>query len=87
MVFKVLDFLNKEGNFSTKTISRELNIPEIIVEDIKENLIKMECIKKIECNKSLCEKCSCGCNSAKLNDKIDWEITDKGKKILNKSRG
>ncbi|RDY23773.1 hypothetical protein CHF27_006530 [Romboutsia maritimum] len=87
MLIKVLDCLNKKGNFSARIISKELNIPELIVEDLKDKLIKMECIRKVNCDQSLCEKCTCGCSSTKLNDKVDWEITDKGYKILNKNRG
>lgn len=85
MLYKVLEFLHKEGNFSTKAISKELSIPELIIDDLKSRLISMGYIKKITCDRTMCEKCTCGCSTKKLNDKIDWEITEKGIKLLNKS--
>ncbi|NEU06376.1 FeoC-like transcriptional regulator [Clostridium senegalense] len=84
MLYKVLNFLHKEGNFSTKAISKSLKLPEPIIDDLKEKLINMGYIKKVICDVSMCEKCSCGCNSKKLNDKADWEITEKGINLLKK---
>lgn len=84
MLNKVLEFINKEGNFSSRVIARELNIQESMVDDLKNKLINMGYISKVSCDMSACEKCSCGCSSKKLNDKVDWEITKKGYNLLNK---
>ncbi|MGG7179333.1 FeoC-like transcriptional regulator [Clostridium paraputrificum] len=84
MLINILDCLNKEGNFSTNFISNELNIPSSLVEDLKNRLINMGYISKVSCDTTMCEGCSCGCNSIKLNDKTDWNITEKGHEVLKK---
>lgn len=84
MLNKVLELINKEGNFSSRFIARELNLQEAVVDDLKDKLINMGYITKISCDMSACEKCSCGCSSNKLNDKIDYEITKKGYDLLTK---
>lgn len=84
MLNKVLEVINKEGNFSSRFIARELNLQEAVVDDLKNKLINMGYIIKISCDMSACEKCSCGCSSSKLNDKVDYEITKKGYNLLTK---
>ncbi|MBD7912966.1 MULTISPECIES: FeoC-like transcriptional regulator [Clostridium] len=84
MLNKVLEFINREGNFSSRVIAREFNLQESMVDDFKNKLINMGYIAKISCDMSACEKCSCGCSTKKLNDKVDWEITKKGYELLNK---
>lgn len=84
MLYKILKYLNEEGNFSTRSISKSLNIPEPMIDDLKEKLVGMGYIKKFSCDTSMCASCSCGCASKKLNDKTDWEITEKGTNLLKK---
>ncbi|MDS0526615.1 FeoC-like transcriptional regulator [Clostridium sp. SHJSY1] len=86
MLNKVLEIINKESNFSSRFIARQLNLQETMVDDLKNKLISMGYIAKISCDMSACEKCSCGCSSKKLNDKVDYEITKKGYNLLNKIR-
>ena len=54
---------------------------------MKNKLISSGYIEKDSCDTSMCEKCSCGCNTKMLNDKIEWKITEKGHKVLKKMEG
>lgn len=84
MLINVLRCLYENGNFSTSFISKKLNIPEAMVDDVKNKLISMGYITKVSCDTTMCEKCSCGCGTIKLNEKTDWDITKKGHEILSK---
>lgn len=87
MLNKVLEFISRSGEFSTKSIANKLNIPESVVEDLKARLEMMGYIQKIgdECTSKSCEKCSCGCGKViKLDRTVKWQITDKGKNLINK---
>ena len=84
MLLRILSLLHEKGNFSTNFISKELGLPTALVEDIKNKLISSGYIRQASCDTSMCEKCSCGCSTKMLNDKIEWEITDKGYKVLKK---
>lgn len=88
MLNNVLTFIAKEGDFSTSSIAKKLKISETMVEDIKEQLKRMGYIEKIECDTEICEKCSCGCGKIrKLNKTTNWNITEKGKKIIDVAGG
>ena len=84
MIKEILNDLKKNGDFSSKAISRNLNIPKEIVDDMKDKLIKMGYLEKKECNESMCKGCSCGCSNRELNKSLEWIITEKGEKIINR---
>lgn len=90
MLNKVFKFINKNGSFSTKLIADNLDISESIVEDLKNRLQMMGYIKKVEegCSSEACAKCSCGCaKTKKLDRTVKWEITPKGKSLIDKIGG
>ncbi|WP_288478119.1 FeoC-like transcriptional regulator [uncultured Clostridium sp.] len=86
MIKKILNELKKNGDFSSKTISRNLDIPKEMVDDMKDRLIKMGYLEKKECNENMCKGCSCGCSSRELNKSSEWIITEKGEKIINRGK-
>lgn len=87
MLNKVLEFISKSGDFSTKSIANKLNIPETVAEDLKNRLEMMGYIQRIEdeCSSESCKKCSCGCGKLiKLDRTVKWQITNKGENLMNK---
>lgn len=91
MLNKVIEFISEKGDFSTISISRNLGISEPMVEEMKDRLISMGCIEKVEdngCSKEACSKCSCGCEKTiKLDRMVNWKITEKGNKLISKLGG
>ncbi|SHE33599.1 hypothetical protein [Clostridium fallax] len=86
MIIRILNFINNGGEFSSKAISKELGISEIMAEQLREQLIKQEYIKREEgCKPEMCSKCNCGCSNKALNDIIKWELTEKSKNALKKN--
>ena len=87
MLLRILSLIQEKGNFSTNFISKELGLPAALVDDMKNKLISSGYIEKDSCDTSMCEKCSCGCNTKMLNDKIEWKITEMGHKVWKKMEG
>lgn len=85
MLAKVLKIYFEYGNFSSRFVADKLGISEIIVDEYKKQLIRMGYLKKQdECSLEACKTCSCGCVGKKLNPIVNWNITDKGYKIIEK---
>lgn len=88
MLNKLLKFISESGDFSTISIAKKLNISEPMVEDMKDRLVKMGYVEKVQCSTEACEKCSCGCGrSRRINRTFNWKISQKGEKLLDKIGG
>ena len=90
MLTEVLSVYFNDGIFSSRYVSEKLGITKEIAEEYKMQLIRMGYIQKQEeCTMESCKSCSCGCSGKKLNGVINWDITEKGYKVINniKKRG
>ncbi|OPF52605.1 hypothetical protein BH721_04935 [Clostridium baratii] len=83
MIKDIIRYIYENNDFSSKGIAEGLDVSEQIIEQYKEKLILNGYIKKDDgCTSTKCEKCSCGCSQKSLNPVVQWEITDKGFKLI-----
>jgi hypothetical protein len=87
MLIKILKSLAKGGRYSNKLMATELGADESLVEQMINNLIRMEYIEKEKINScgDSCGACSskgsCGSNTHSIEINI-WKVTEKGKKAI-----
>lgn len=83
MLMKLLKIIADKGFYSKSGIAKELNIPEILLDDMVEQLLRMGYIEKVQNNTCSggcagCHKTSCSSNQ---NSNVKFiKITEKGLK-------
>jgi len=74
-----------KGSWSFQSISQELNVPMFYVKNIVKNLVEKGYLKRIECLRENCAKCSlrktCPFNYVPLNV-VTYVITEKGVRAI-----
>ncbi|MGL4452033.1 MAG: FeoC-like transcriptional regulator [Sarcina sp.] len=86
MFKEILRYMQKYGEFDTKIIAKNLRLNEVIVKQVKDELIKKGYIIKGEslCDIEKCKNCSCDCSGKLLNEFNIFKFSDKAMKIINK---